>query len=362
MEPISASPADFIEDAKAILDKADECRKEKGRFQGEVKQLEKAAASMDKAISDAVIAAQKRKKEEIAAGYDEKLGVCQNQIKDCRAERSKARADAVADKIQRENAPLEHENTELEQQIAQIYEENNVKSIFKKHWLVVLFFPRHLQDWLTAAAAVVVLLFLVPLVLILSMNDIPITLTCTLFVYLCCLFGGYLYILHHFLLGHQHVHMQIEELKARVKDNTKKMNNVAANIRKSQDETGYNLGMYDDRVAEIEAQMKEILAARKSALDTFEQVTRQEIMQEVMSENAEQRDALTGQLEEKKQQLADKTQELEQVETEIRDTYETRLGKDLMHRQKLAGLGSFCQENPELGLEQAVDCYRSTKK
>lgn len=362
MEPVSVNPLMFIEETRVILDQLDECRKEKSRLQGEVKQLEKAAASLDKSISDAINTAQRRRKEDIAAGYDEQLGVCQNQIKDCRAERAKARADAVAEKIQRENSHLEHENTEIDQQITQLYEENSVKSVFKKHWLVILFYPKRIQDWLFVSAAAIALLFVVPLFLILGMQNQPLTLACTLFVYLCCVFSGYLYVLHRFMFTHQQVHLQAEELKARLKDNTKTMNNTAANIRKSQDETGYNLGGFDDRIAEIETQMRTILAERKAALDHFEEVIRQEVTEEIIEVNAEQKNELTSQLEEAKKQLADRTQELEKLESEVTNTYEARLGKDLMYRQKLAGLESFCRENPELGLEQAIDCYRSTKK
>lgn len=355
-------PVTFIEDAKLILDKADECRKEKARVQGEVRQYEKAVASLDKAIADTISNTLRSRKEALAAGYDEQLGVCQNRLKDCRTERSKAKADAIAEKIQRENASMEHENTELMQQVEQIYEENHIKSVFKKHGLVVLFFPKRSQDWLTVAGAAAVMLFLIPLILILGMRSQPIALAFTLFIYLSCLFGGYLYMLHKYMISHQHVHLQTEELKARIRENTKKMNTIANNIRKSQDETGYNLRSYDDCIVEIENEMKEILACRKSALEEFESVTRNEIAAEVTAANADEKQNLNQQLIERQQDAEEKTRLLEEVETEIRDTYEIRLGKDLMHRQKLGGLAAFCQENPELPLEQAVDCYRSTKK
>ncbi len=356
------NPVTFIEDAKLILDKADECRKEKARVQSEVRQYEKAVATLDKAVADTISTTLRSRKEVLAAGYDEKLSVCQNKIKDCRMERSKAKADAVAEKIQRENAPLEHENSELMQQVEQIYEENSIKSVFKKHSLVVMFFPKRSQDWLTVAGISAVLLFLVPLIFILAMRAQPVALALTLFIYHSCLFSGYLYLLYKFMLSHQHVHIQVEELKAKIKENMKKMNAVANNIRKSQDETGYNLRMYDDCIAEIESEMKVILAERKVALDDFERVTRNEIAAEVTASRADERQQFTTELQEKQQETDERTKTLEEVEAEIRDVYEARLGKDLMNRQKLASLGAFCQENPELPLEQAIDCYKSTKK
>lgn len=356
------NPLTFIEDAKMILDKADECRKEKARVQGEVRQYEKAAATLDKAVADMISSTLRSRKEALAAGYDEQLGICQNRIKDCRAERSKAKADAIAERIQRENAPMEHENTELTQQVEQLYEENQIKSVFTKHSLVIMFFPKRSQDWLTVAGVAAGFLFLIPLILILGMRSQPVVLAFTLFIYLSCLFGGYLYMLHKYMISHQHVHMQTEDLKARIRENTKRMNSVATNIRKSQDETGYNLGTYDDRIAGIENEMKDILSSRKAALEEFESITRNEIAAEVTAANADEKQSLNQQLMEKQQDAEMKTKDLDEVEAQIRDIYEVRLGKDLMHRQKLASLEAFCQENPELPLEQAIDCYRSTKK
>lgn len=361
-ETYLVSAASFVEDAKQILDKADENRKEKARIQGELKQSEKAAASLDKTIAENVNSVLRRKKEEVAARYDEKISVYQNRIKDLKSERAKARADAVAERIQRENAPLEHENTELQQQIEQIYAENGIKSFCKSHFLVVLFFPKKLQDWLTAAGAAAAALFLIPLLLILSMVKAPFALAVVLFIYLSCLFGGYLYILHHYMIAHQHVHMQVEELKAHMRDNTKKMNTLAANIRKSQDETGYNLGVFDDRIFAAEQQLKDVLAERDAALNEFEQVTRITIAQEVAAESKSEKDELEQKQQELKQQLESASAELDATEAEIRDTYETRIGKDLMNRQKLGGFGEFCQTNPELSLEQAAECYRKTKR
>lgn len=354
--------ASFVEDAKQILDKADACRKEKTRLQGELKQQEKTEASLEKAIADNVSGTLKRKKEEVASSFDERISVCQNRIKDLKAERAKAKADAVSERIRRENSPMENENTQLQQQIDQIYEENGIRSFCKKHLVTVLFFPRKPQDWLTVAGISAAALFLVPLLLILGMSGSPLALAAVLFVYLSCLFGGYLYVLHRYMIEHRHVHLQVEELKASIRENTRKMNAVAANIRKSQDETGYNLGIYDDRIFEVEQQLKEVLEKRRAALEEFEQVTRHRIAEEVTAASQDQKDALKQQREELQQQLDEASKELEDTETDIRDIYEARIGRDLMHRQKLTGLGDFCRENPELSVEQAADCYRKTKK
>ena len=63
------------------------------------------------------------------------------------------------------------------------------------------------------------------------------------------------------------------------------------------------------------------------------------------------------------QTLLDQSGErLESLENSLKTEYEPRIGKELMHRQKLMNLNSFCLENSELSLEAAIDCYKSTRK
>ena len=52
----------------------------------------------------------KKKKEEIAATYDRELSQYQDQIDVCKTERAKAKANAIAQRIQVETAPLSQQN------------------------------------------------------------------------------------------------------------------------------------------------------------------------------------------------------------------------------------------------------------
>ena len=96
--------------AKQLLNDLDEAEKDKTRLTGELKQSEKAYSSMEKSVAEGITTALKKKKEEIAATYDRELSQYQDQIDVCKTERAKAKANAIAQRIQVETAPLNQQN------------------------------------------------------------------------------------------------------------------------------------------------------------------------------------------------------------------------------------------------------------
>ena len=50
---------------------------------------------------------------------------------------------------------------------------------------------------------------------------------------------------------------------------------------------------------------------------------------------------------------------LEQIEKQLKEEYEPVFGKDLLYKQRLNKFDSFCQENADLSLEEALAQYRA---
>lgn len=128
--------------AKQLLNDLDEAEKDKTRLTGELKQSEKAYSSMEKSVAEGITTALKKKKEEIAATYDRELSQYQDQIDVCKTERAKAKANAIAQRIQVETAPLNQQNQQLEAQIELKFKENKVPVVCKKRAISMLFFPK----------------------------------------------------------------------------------------------------------------------------------------------------------------------------------------------------------------------------
>lgn len=344
--------------AKQLLNDLDEAEKDKTRLTGELKQSEKAYGSMEKSVAEGITTALKKKKEEIAATYDRELSQYQDQIDVCKTERAKAKANAIAQRIQVETAPLNQQNQQLEAQIELKFKENKVPVVCKKRAISMLFFPKNSRDWTIDILVGVGLIFFIPLFFSLAISN-RLVLAFTFFVYVGALFTVYLYLLHKYMLKFAGVNEEVEELRKQIRINNKNKQLMTNRIKKSQDETGYNLGSFDDKITGIQQVMQNTVEKRQEALENFESEIRHQITADITAANKDELLGLQQDFESKRQELSDKKEEIEQIEKQLKEEYEPVFGKDLLYKQRLNKFDSFCQENADLSLEEALTQYRA---
>lgn len=344
--------------AKQLLNDLDEAEKDKTRLTGELKQSEKAYSSMEKSVAEGITTALKKKKEEIAATYDRELSQYQDQIDVCKTERAKAKANAIAQRIQVETAPLNQQNQQLEAQIELKFKENKVPVVCKKRAISMLFFPKNSRDWTIDILVGVGLIFFIPLFFSLAISN-RLVLAFTFFVYVGALFTVYLYLLHKYMLKFAGVNEEVEELRKQIRINNKNKQLMTNRIKKSQDETGYNLGSFDDKITGIQQVMQNTVEKRQEALENFESEIRHQITADITAANKDELLGLQQEFESKRQELSDKKEEIEQIEKQLKEEYEPAFGKDLLYKQRLNKFDSFCQENADLSLEEALTQYRA---
>lgn len=347
-----------VNKAKQLLNDLDEAEKDKTRLTGELKQSEKAYSSMEKSVAEGITTALKKKKEEIAATYDRELSQYQDQIDVCKTERAKAKANAIAQRIQVETAPLNQQNQQLEAQIELKFKENKVPVVCKKRAISMLFFPKNSRDWTIDILVSVGLIFFIPLFFSLAISN-RLVLAFTFFVYVGALFTVYLYLLHKYMLKFAGVNEEVEELRKQIRINNKNKQLMTNRIKKSQDETGYNLGSFDDKITGIQQVMQNTVEKRQEALENFESEIRHQITADITAANKDELLGLQQEFESKRQELSDKKEEIEQIEKQLKEEYEPVFGKDLLYKQRLNKFDSFCQENADLSLEEALTQYRA---
>ena len=93
--------------------------------------------------------------------------------------------------------------------------------------------------------------------------------------------------------------------------------------------------------------------------ENFESEIRHQITADITAANKDELLGLQQEFESKRQELSDKKEEIEQIENQLKEEYEPVFGKDLLYKQRLNKFDSFCQENADLSLEEALTQYRA---
>ena len=359
-ESVSAT-AVYVRKAKQMLQDYQEGQKQKTRVANEVKQCEKSVAANEKSVADSIASATKKRREEIAASYDKELAGIQDSIDAVKVERQKAKANAIAQRIQRETAPISQSNQELEEQIEMKYRENKVPFLARSQAISGLFIRKSLKDWIFTLVFAAVMLFLIPLFIILGMAAHPVGLAFVMFVYMLVIFGLYLYLLNHCFIKYSGINDEVDELRRQIRANDKTKQSISSRIKKDENEEGYHLEEYDNEIARLQGQMEETINQRQAALDQFESEMRSQIAADVTAEKQEETAAVEKRLEDARKAQVTLDNELAAMEAVIREEYEPIFGKDLLHKNKLDSLAQFCEDHPDLTTEEAVAQFRNTR-
>ena len=112
-------------------------------------------------------------------------------------------------------------------------------------------------------------------------------------------------------------------------------------------------------IASIEDEFSVEIPVDSMMPENFESEIRHQITADITAANKDELLGLQQEFESKRQELSDKKEEIEQIEKQLKEEYEPVFGKDLLYKQRLNKFDSFCQENADLSLEEALTQYRA---
>ena len=145
-------------------------------------------------------------------------------------------------------------------------------------------------------------------------------------------------------------------IRNKVRANNKQIRIIRNSITRDKDESVYNLGKYDEKLSELEAEREDISNRKLEAIKVFENDTKQVITDEITGRRQPKIDALKADL----KQLEEKIMEsqLADMQSHLTDSYVTFLGKDLLTEEKLSDLISIMEEGTASTVSGAIEVYK----
>ena len=140
-------------------------------------------------------------------------------------------------------------------------------------------------------------------------------------------------------------------IRSLIAANNRKIAVITSSIRRDRSEALYDLEKYDDEISQMEQDLEETAKKKKDALNTFENVTKTILTDEI-----------TGNSRAKLEQLKEGHQEVESrlhyTEIFITDTYECYLGKEFLNPEKLDALKHILDNSTAVNLSEVIAEYR----
>ena len=137
---------------------------------------------------------------------------------------------------------------------------------------------------------------------------------------------------------------------------------ITSSIKRDRNENVYDLEKFDDEIAQLNQDLEETSQKKKDALNTFENVTKTIITDEIMGNSRPKLEALAGKEQEAEDRLRYTETVIKEKKIYITDTYESYLGREFLVPEKLEELKKIMENGTAVNLSEAMEEYRNRGK
>lgn len=350
----------FLDEARQAVTEMNRMREQEEIMKQRVKDAQKELEAEEKNVADTINQTVKKRMEEINSSYDKELSRGQDRLKKARSKREKAKSQGVKERIAEETAELREENRELHLQIKTMFQQNRVPKYCNTRGYYALFMPHWFSEYMRLLFTLLVCFLVIPYGgYLLLPRQTPVYLVC---IYLACIliFGGcYVLIGNRTKIRHAETLKDARLVRDQIYGNEKKIRVITHTIKKDRNEAIYDLQKHDDEIAQLEQEMTEIAARKKDALNTFENVTRNIISDEIADNNKDKIAYLKSIYEAQEQELKELEGSIKTGALRIADRFEPYVGKDFLQPEKLGALQTSIQNGTCINITEAITEYKN---
>lgn len=353
----------FLAQARQAVEELSLLRDREEKLGQEERRLERELEAHKKHINDTIQQTTRKRLEEVSSSYDKEIAGDQERLKKARQKREKAKNQGVHARIKEETEELHAHNSELKTQMKTLFQQGHVPSFCKSGFYFSLYFPRRFKEFLCFFLWLALCFGAIPGgVYYLIPEHRPLYLA-LIYVLTILIFGGaYVLVGNKTKLRHMEALKEGRKIRDIIQSNQKKIRVITTSIRRDRDEARYNLEKFDDEIARIEQELLEITNKKKDAVNTFEQVTKTIISDEIETNNRARLEELQTGFESVSKDLREAQTQIKEKTLEVTDRYEPYLGKEFLDALKISELSSFIQNKSAENLTEAMDIYRQNKK
>ncbi len=353
----------FLADARDAVDGLNCDQATRDQTAAEEKRLERELDTARKSVSDTISQTTKKRLDDIISSYDKEIGKGQERLKRARAKREKAKNRGMKERIADETADLREHSRELQLQMKTLFQQNRVPSFCNSTLYYALYYPRGLKEILILLITILICFLAIPSGIYFLIPKRQIWYLVAIYFIDVVLFGGlYVTVSNHTKVHHQDSLKKGRAIRNTLRANRKKIRVITRAIQRDGNEDIYDLEKYDDEIACIEQELAEITTKKKESINTFENVTKSIIADEILENNRARLEELSEQLHEAQSYLKELDMKVKNQNIHITDTYGPYLGQEFLQPERLSELSKLIRSGSAANLTEAIDLYRKSRQ
>lgn len=352
----------FLQEARKALEELEILKDREKQLKIDEVKVGKTLDMEKKAAEDAVNSTIRKRRDAICSSYDKEMDKAEERLKKARTKREKAKNQGMKERIAEETADLRSENRDLESQIRVLFKKKRVPGYCNSRWYYALFLPRWFGEFFTFLVTVLVCFAAIPYGSYLLIPDRKQVYLVGIYVLTIVIFGGiYVWISNRTKARHMETLKEGRVMRDHIRSNKKKIRLITKSIQKDKNEKQYNLEKYDDEIAQEEQEIHKIGNQKQDAMNTFEQVTKAIISDEILTGFKPKLDELSAGYRDIKKAINEVEDEIKEKNLMVTDRYAGYLGREYMNPIKIGELVELLRSGKASNLNEAMQAAREAK-
>lgn len=330
--------------------------------------LRKSISQEEKSIHDEIATTIKKRKSEIEKTYDEQLDAERKKIKKVQEKKSREKSERVGQRVDEETADVKENTRQLKTEMATLFKKNHVPGFCRSELYYILFMPKGFKEIMILILFILIGLAGIPYGMYQLFSGVIFAgkkfaeasyfMAIVIAVTLILVLGIYFLIFNLTKVKHRDVIAEGRKIRNQMVANDKNVKAIRNAINKDKDESRYELGEFDDRIAQLQSELDAIANQKQDALKEFEQHTKTVITDEIQGRRQ-------GKVDELKQQCAEAEDAHSQTEAQMKaaslniaDRYAKYLGKNICKEETLNDIINIMETEQVDTISEGIAIYK----
>lgn len=359
---------DYLIQARDEISQCSQLEQHQKQLQDKEDRMRKAIQQEEKSINDEINSTVKKRKAEIEDTYDSQLDVSRKKMKKAQENKNKEKSERVGQRVDEETADIKENSRKLKTEMKTLFKKNHVPGFCRSGLYYVLFMPKGIKELLLLLLLLLLGLAALPYGVYMLFSQVilvekeivkaPYFMAIVIGITLVVVLGVYFLIFNLTKVKYRDIIAEGRKIRNQILANDKNIRAIKNAINKDKDESRYELGAYDEKINQFQAEMDNIAEQKQEALTEFEQYTKTTIINEINGRRL-------GKVEDMKRQQAVVEEERNSIEEQMKEMslgitnkYTKFLGKNICKEEVLNDIINIMETEQVSTVSEGLAIYK----
>lgn len=354
----------FLTEAKNQLLGRNQLSDEIDKMHSQQKKMAKNIASEEKSIIDEIAQTVKKGRQEIVDTYDDRLDENRSKKKGVLNQRDKKKAQRMNARIDDETKDTRDTIKELEKELKQLVKGEKAPNFISSKAFFTMFMPRGIETLFGIISLIVYFIGVPSLMRLIARKAFHANGFFANLVFVLFFIGVvaiYVLIYKATVIEHREVCKDARKIQNKINKNKREVKKIKKDISNDEDESIYDLGAFDHKIADLDAEAAAINQEKDDKLREFDEQTVQVLTDGINERRVPVLEQMKAELSNLENEISVQEQNFANLEAYISEQFVSRLGDDLCKPNRIDDLISIMEEGKAQTVTEAIEVYRGPK-